>query len=89
MNRLLADDNTYSVEIGIDAEEEALGVIGGRVIRWKRATVYVYELADGTMAAGICVARPHLPYDADIGRALARRNAIRQIARMREPGARA
>jgi len=84
MNQLASDDNTYSVEI--DAEEQELGVIGGRVIRWKRATVYVYELADGTMAVGICVARPHKPFDADIGRAIARRNAIRQIGRLGERG---
>ena len=83
MNLHVPDDNTYSIEIGIDAEEADLGVVGGRCIRWKHMTVYVYELAGGRMVGGLGV-----HFDPDIARAYARRNAINYLQRQRVQPAR-
>lgn len=78
------DDNTYSVEIGIDAEEEELGVIGGRCIRWKHLTVYVYECADGLVVTGMWVTSRHAKPDPDLGRARAQRKALDRLTAQRK-----
>ena len=84
MNAQDMHDSVYAIEIGLDAEEEELGLIGGRYIRWKAASVYIYEAVGGRVFIGFC-AHPN----SDVARGLARRRAmdgrIRYLDRVRGP----
>src|SRR5262245_43087949 len=72
------DENTYVTELGIDAEEEALGAISGRVIRWHLTTIYLLRTNDGLSVWGAYVHR-----DSDIARAIARRKSLDNIRLLR------
>lgn len=87
MTHMPIDDNTYSVEIGIDAEEEELGVIGGRVVMWQRITIYIYECANGQYISGTHIMNakhdPSNPPDRDLSKARARRKALDHLMKIR------
>jgi len=80
-------DRVEAEELGIDASEEADGVVHIMAISFRRTTVVIMQDADGVIGIGSSIAWPRGRFDPDIGRAKARRNARRLLAYSRERSA--
>lgn len=77
-------DDPRAIELGIDADEEGLGVTEGLLLSWDWATICVFVLEDGTNVVGFAVSPPHREHDPQIGQHLARCRAMESARRVKD-----
>ena len=70
------DEPVEAIELGIDGDEQELGIVAGRLITWARAVIYIFVLDDGRNAVGFAMARSVREHDLDWARIFARRRAL-------------
>lgn len=75
------DDAVHAIELGIDADEEELGITAGRLIQWKRMAIVVLETDDGIFGVGYALQKRTDVLGASRG--LARARAIESVKKVR------
>lgn len=77
------EDPVKVVGLGVDADEEAEGIVAGRLFVWKRLVAVVLLTVEGIQAIGYCASRPGRELNMEYLRTKARQNAREMVPILR------